>query len=406
MGIKRLKYPAFKVAVPNDRGGINERLGDAHTHGDALPILNQITEDDLKAIRETLANIDLSNLSDDGKVVIKDIIQSENYVKDVEADVKGQYLRASENGQVIWKPLESVQLPLSIESGNPNLLTITRSNNQFKLHLTDNVASISHLARKANIPNLTTSQLANVENNLALFTNTGDLKYSDVDISEVLKLQDLYDVTPNADNTTRTVASVALVDALRTYVQNVLNGIGKPRGIVYNAFTSTAGVYTMDPAAGVTVIEGGSNYSIGDIVGVVMDSIDAQLLVTSATEGGKILKVEIVDGGISKYKITENVDDEGFITASIYPKNREVNSSAQVEVKFKMKTSTSTTLENIETPIEGDSCYVLHDELHNNTLACWSYRTLNSENVKGWVCMYDTAAQSIPVHVFIPDEEE
>lgn len=348
MSIKKLNYPADSNETTI---GINTRLHYAHVH-DNLNELNKITTETINDIADikNKANSDLSNVtnedfkkaSENANVAFEDVIS------------EGVYGRSSGK----WVELHETTSDTFTSKGET--VTITKNAEKINLEVAKSIIdSLSNLDK-----NKLDKLQGSSADNIVVTKDDGTISASSKNVENILEKPDLVsDVESNDDFLP---ASTALTYQLNQKIKSAIAGLGQNRGVVVNAYTQLTEVYSLvfaliEPAAGT-----GSGYSAGDHL-FLPGLVDATIMVTSVNEdnSGAITSVNIVNAGMFSTLINGS---QKFFGGSGTDCTLRVNSNV----------TTTTTLNSIENPVEGDTVYVLYDETHNNSKSLYSY----SQN--GW----------------------
>lgn len=342
MSIKKLNYPADNS---DSILGINTRLHYAHVH-DNLTDLNEISKQTLEDIStiKNKANSDLSNVtkedfkkaSENANVAFEDVVN------------EGVYGRA--NGK--WVELTETTSDTFTSIGGTVL--ITENAKKINLEVSKNITdSLSDLAQDK----LNKLQVSSADN-IVVTKDDGTISASSKNIEDILEKSDLVrDVESNDDFLP---ASTALTYQLNQKIKSAIAGLGQNKGVVINAYTQLTEVYSLifaliEPASGT-----GSGYSVGDHL-FLPGLVDATIMVKSVNDdSGAITSVNIVNAGVFSTLINGS---QKFFGGSGTDCTLRVNSAV----------TTTTTLNSIENPIEGDTVYVLYDETHNNSKSLYSY---------------------------------
>ena len=371
MAIKRLSYPVVPKYEGDDRG-VDTRLGEAHVHKNKS-VIDDLTQEDLIRLRKSL-DVDLGTLTTTGTNKIKSIISGAGYINK-SGTVDGKNYLYTTTG---WKSIDSVDV-VTLSSDNTYVKLNKVDTNNYTIDLTDTAkANIANVNNKYDIVNSATAS------NITLFDSGNKLKDSGVNLA---MLQTVANKSSAVDsNSTVTYATSKAVKIVNDRITALSNGLGKLRGCVYNAFSSSGSSYKI---TAVTITDKGAGYKTGDKFGIV-GQVDAELTAT-ANDEGQVISLFIDNGGLfdNDIKTTE---------ATLYPKSVSGDGSENVKVTI---TATqlvpNTTLSDIDNPISGDTCYVNYDEVHNNQRSMYEYKAIN-EVKNGWV--FRTSISAFPtVHV-------
>lgn len=343
MSIKKLNYPADSNETTL---GINTRLHYAHVH-DNLNELNKITEESINDIADikNKANSDLSNVtnedfkkaSENANVAFEDVVN------------EGVYGRSSGK----WVELHETTSDTFTSKGET--VTITKNDEKINLEVAKSILDSLSDLDKNKLDKLQGSSA----DNIVVTKDDGTISASSKNVENILEKFDLVsDVESNDDFLP---ASTALTYQLNQKIKSAIAGLGQNRGLVINAYTQLTEVYSLVFALIEEVSGTGSGYSVGDRL-FLPGLVDAALIVTSVNEenSGAITSVNIVNAGMFSTLINGS---QKFFGGSGTDCTLRVNSNV----------TTTTTLNSIEDPIEGDTVYVLYDETHNNSKSLYSY---------------------------------
>lgn len=351
-GIKKLAYPQLDV---------DERLSKAHNHIN-MNELDSISADTIETIRNAalkdLTNVTIDTFSQKMKSTGLAFI-------DTPSDGKN-YVRSHGS----WVLLSDAQAFPNITSTS---LSITGSKTaSITVNLkTSDINSLSSIVDK--LDKLSTTK----QNEVVVSGNNGSVRSSGIDINSVVTASKLInDVTNNA-STTAAMSAKAGNDIIKK-INALTGGIGKPRGVVVNAFVSTGNVTTLVSAPPIT--SGGSGYTEGSIVRLYTNSsadiIPAIAIVKSVAAGtGAITALEptLVSGGA--YDISDSATYSNIIFY-VVPSSKSPTSANVATLQGTGWASSKipkSTLYSITDPQEGDTAYVLEDENDNNFQAIYNY---------------------------------
>lgn len=372
MPIKRLSYPG-EDKRPNGDRGVDIRLGEAHIHGNGtedgsqgtLSVLDQITQSDIDAIREKLLDRNLENITDAGKKVITDYLDSKNYLQKpnpLKSNVN--YVYTSEG----WKDATNQSIAkISVDDATYLKLTSDSDDaNKFSIDLTSTTkAAIDDVKNKVDI-------VTGTVDNIILFGSGGALKDSNTNLTSLEKVANKSSAVDSDSETT--YATSKAVKTVNDKLDKAIESIGKLRGVVYNAFTSQGMSYTL---TSIDVEFGGYSFSEGDRFGV-NGVCDAELL-AHVDNNGTVTSFDIINGGMFS-------EEETSLT--VYPKSNTnvVDNERSVRVENPIyEYVMNSTLRDIEDCQNGDTCYVNYDELHNYERSMYTYKTSTLEESQGWV---------------------
>lgn len=348
MSVKKLNYPADNS---DSILGINTRLHYAHVH-DNLDELNKITTETINDIADikNKANSDLSNVtnedfkkaSENANVAFEDVVN------------EGVYGRSSGK----WVELHETTSDTFTSKGKT--VTITKNDEKINLEVAKSIIdSLSNLDK-----NKLDKLQGSSADNIVVTKDDGTISASSKNVENILEKSNL--VSDVESNDEFLPASTALTYQLNQKIKSAIAGLGQNRGVVVNAYTQLTEVYSLVFALIEEVSGTGSGYIVGDNL-FLPGLVDATIEVTSVNEGdsGAITSVNIVNAGMFSTLINGS---QKFFGGSGTDCTLRVNSNV----------TTTTTLNSIENPIEGDTVYVLYDETHNYSKSLYSY----SQN--GW----------------------
>lgn len=357
MPIKRLTYPAYPASDSDDRG-VNTRLSEAHVHANALT-LAELTDTDIEAIRKSL-DVDWTNLSRTAIDKLYELNNLGGYVTKPESIDGVGFVYTSEG----WQDVSDIDIA-SLSSTDGKLVVNKLINNQFTIQLsTEASANIDAVTNKVD-------KLIGVEGNVISFGSAGSLRDSGVNMANVELIQNRSSSISSDSETT--YATSKAVKRVNDRLTAAIEGIGKLRGVVYNAFSAQGSNYVLSD---IQVAKGGYGYKEGDQFCVVGE-VDA-ILSAHVNEEGEVLSFDIINGGMFH---------EEYSDLSIYPKSTSSTLLEGMQVIVSNPSyvySSNTTLRDIDNPLLGDTCYVNFDELHDSERSLYTYIAVN-EVTNGWV---------------------
>lgn len=353
-GIKHLAYPQMSI---------DERLAMAHEHHN-MQYLDAIGDEEISKIENSalkdLSNVTIATFSkkmQDTGLAFNDVIDSNYYVR-----AKGR-----------WAKLLDVQ---SFPTLTSTTLDITGSGTKA---LTVNLKSVDIDAIKS-IGNKLDKIASPKQNEVVLANTDGTIKSSGIDINSVIIASKLVQDASTNTSTTSAVSAKAANDIYKR-INTLTDGIGKPRGVVVNAFLSmgsAATILSLPP-----VKSGGNGYTVGSLVRLYTntssDLIPAVARVTDVEgSSGAIKSIEIVTGGSYSELSASTV----FHAIPSY-KSPSGTDVATLSGTYTYSSVAKTTLASIAEPRAGDTAYVLQDENNNNFQAIYNY--VESSGIGYWV---------------------
>lgn len=353
-GIKHLAYP---------QTSIDERLAMAHEHHN-MQYLDAIGDEEISKIENSalkdLSNVTIATFSkkmQDTGLAFNDVIDSNYYVR-----AKGR-----------WAKLLDVQAFPNLTS---TTLDVTGSGTKA---LTVNLKSVDIDAIKS-IGNKLDKIASPKQNEVVLANTDGTIKSSGIDINSVIIASKLVQDASTNTSTTSAVSAKAANDIYKR-INTLTDGIGKPRGVVVNAFLSmgsAATILSLPP-----VKSGGNGYTVGSLVRLYTntssDLIPAVARVTDVEgSSGAIKSIEIVTGGSYSELSASTV----FHAIPSY-KSPSGTDVATLFGSYTYSSVAKTTLASIAEPRVGDTAYVLQDENNNNFQAIYNY--VESSGIGYWV---------------------
>ena len=356
MANRRLSYPA---------SDIDDRLGTAHTHTN-LDQLELIDESALNSIQDVAnkANLDLLNVTPE---TLAAAVERAG-VAFIDAPQDSQ-IYARTNGQ--WVNIQDAIVPVTIES---TTLDISKADNIANINLpSDIVEQLQSIVGKSD-------KLSEfVANNVLIANDLGDMKDSGVALSQVVRTTELVD--DPAVNDADAAPSTALTNRLYTMINSLVSGAAQTRGSVYHALSAagTQNVYTISSSSAITIVDGGTGYTEGMVVGY-SGVIDATFLISAVDDSpgadNTVTELTLVNGGMFDTQIPDTQE------LSLYGGG--VGASG-LTIKVTTESTARTTLYDIESPIENDTAYVMQDETHSYAKSLWIYTQVSNEGTLGWV---------------------
>ena len=235
------------------------------------------------------------------------------------------------------------------------------------------------------------TQLSGTDGNIVTYTSTtgtlGELGFDNAPIqnsNKLVKSGSIWTELQKKINYTDIINNLTTTDTnkpLSAYQGKVLDEkitlaqqSTHDRGVVQNALTSQDQNYTI---TNVTVNNGGTNYTIGDILFLTSDlSFDAIINVTNVDTSGVITGISLGQGGSFTQDLPSIEDDFVGGTGN--------------GAKFNVTTSlvNNSTLASISNPQPNDFATVLHDEIHDNLRYVWKYVDIDGDGNYEWVSGY------------------
>lgn len=379
--------PTYKLSyIGSD---VNGKLGIAHKHTN-LSALNKITDDTLakidnadNAINNEVADKSLSNVSPSD---LESAINKTDlwFVNDVDND-GNMYIRKYGEWKRFSDAMSSYQLKsstLDINGVNVNLKSADVEKINSVLNKMDKITGAT-------------------ANNVVVTDSTGNAASSSISINEVISSNSLiHDVTK--DSSPLKALSAKGGKAIYDKIESLSAGIGRPRGVVCNAFTSrgtglgiNANQTINSSTTGYTISTEGGGYEANELVTLVCDNgtiIPAKGVVLSV-DSGKITSLAITDSGVYNSNIAEGTNETVFVIQGTRARTGSDASYSTLTVSNNLLTSDYyTVLGSIKSPAVGDTCYVIQDENSDLDASLYSYEEITGSSILGrqihqWVKM-------------------
>lgn len=379
--------PTYKLSyIGSD---VNGKLSIAHKHTN-LSALNKITDDTLAKINnadeainnvadKSLVNVSASDLE---KAIKKTDLW---FVNDVDNGDGDMYVR--KYGE--WKRFSDAMSSYQLKSST---LDINGVNVNLKSADVEKINSV--LNKMDKITGATT-------NNVVVTDSTGNAASSSISINEVISSNSLiHDVTK--DSSPLKALSAKGGKAIYDKIESLSAGIGRPRGVVCNAFTSqgtgsgiNANQTINSSTTGYTISTEGGGYEENELVTLVCDNgtiIPAKGVVVSVNSG-KITSLAITDSGVYNRNIADGTNEAVFVIQGTRARTGSDASYSTLTVsKNSLTTAYYTVLDSIESPAVGDTCYVIQDENSDLDTSLYSYEETTGSSIPGrqiyqWVKM-------------------
>lgn len=360
MANKQLAYPAENI---------DYRLGTAHIHTN-LDALNTLTPEDISdiaAISDKLSvdmsNVDLTALADaviDAGVAFEDAPENNQ-------------LYARRDGS--WVNINNIY---NSTTGTSSTLDVTNSDKVITINLKSSTqAQLNSIAGK--LDKLQTY----VPDDLILADSLGGVYDSGIAKSDIITKTTLnHNVTVGGRDT---APSSAVTKELYDMVSGVSGGIGQTRGSVYSALSAAGvtNVYTIPTDATISIVNGGTGYIEGSIVGY-SGVVDATFLITSVDDSAgadnRVTGISLINGGMFDFAIS------GDTPISLYGGGVDATG---LTISVTAQTTAPSTLYTISDPVKNDTAYVMKDELHVKDgvplKSIWMYTEAGDSGELGWV---------------------